>query len=962
MFGAVGFILFILCDLTAVLAVNTYECCSTIPEDAKDCRDICRQLSMSGNQVEQISLLASAPSKCPQHLLDFWSCAKKSLPALLELGTFSGRPCCNMTKTKACREACIKAQSEADVEAQCSHSTEDAKLYECIDRQRDGEKCCGKASATDSLECKATCWNMYLTNTISDHESKRSLRQYCTGRNREVWQCVQKQTRTTRQSSNIESLHCCEHTDNETCKKVCTETLRSGSNPDQIIEQVIGSCGNVDIIHPLYKCFLVLNYSYRSGNTAGMDSSKLHCCEKAETKRCGTLCAKAHAWKWDSIARFEENCGYLSSPISTQELQMHSCLKDVEQPCQLGCQGLQYCTNMNNRPAEHFRSCTAEADTAARDDILMWQKGRIKLPNLSIPVKDVRNCEPKMWKAIACTYQIKPCSRKPTPTQICREDCVYIMNKCVDTSQLQGQVVTDVCKRLPIEASGECISVKPYTVESPVQSIHSEVSHPCKSNTCKDDEVCVLYRRKCRHSAKCPHYVCRKGCKMGQVSRVMVPYSSDVIIPVNKNGDSNSCRRYKVCHCSHNGMLGHCTEIPCIKNGHCTLDNGVIESGEHFTTGCSDCVCHAGEKICSQRQCPAMSVVNQMEFADVQNCQCSRKYKPVCASNGKTYPNQCISRCAGQTLFSQGPCNVHDPCASNPCETGYSCIVNKQVCFGHENSPCLQYKCVAVSECNEHDHEPVCDTKDMEYTNDCVLLSKSKTMKYRGHCQVRQCSNSGSVCGHDGETYNSECAALAARITVDYFGPCKTFGYSLATVDGKDPKETLCSDVECPAVVPKGCHGIIPPWSCCPICAAELRVLVSSSLAHMSIDVKKGPVTLNKIITALSQMISVSECDVFGYLGYDNDIIILVAPVTDEPTILQTTACVKEAERFEYLIKSRSPSVTSNLLLTPLIYAKLRTHVMTMTSAASAFYTQPMLLVTLTLMLIHFSHKIRGFV
>ena len=76
----------------------------------------------------------------------------------------------------------------------------------------------------------------------------------------------------------------------------------------------------------------------------------------------------------------------------------------------------------------------------------------------------------------------------------------------------------------------------------------------------------------------------------------------------------------------------------------------------------------------------------------------------------------------------------------------------------------------------------------------------------------------------------------------------------------------------------------------------------------------------------------------------------------------QTAACVKEAERFEYLIKSRSPSVTSNLLLTPLIYAKLRTHVMTMTSAASAFYTQPVCLVTLTLLLLHFSHKIRGFV
>jgi hypothetical protein len=41
-----------------------------------------------------------------------------------------------------------------------------------------------------------------------------------------------------------------------------------------------------------------------------------------------SIVLQAHAWKWDSIARFEENCGYLSSPISTQELQMHSCLKD----------------------------------------------------------------------------------------------------------------------------------------------------------------------------------------------------------------------------------------------------------------------------------------------------------------------------------------------------------------------------------------------------------------------------------------------------------------------------------------------------------------------------------------------------------------------------------------------------------------------------------------------------------
>ena len=59
----------------------------------------------------------------------------------------------------------------------------------------------------------------------------------------------------------------------------------------------------------------------------------------------------------------------------------------VEEPCQLGCSGLSYCTNFNNRPTEHFRSCTIEADQAASNDILLWQKGTIQLPNLNIPVK-----------------------------------------------------------------------------------------------------------------------------------------------------------------------------------------------------------------------------------------------------------------------------------------------------------------------------------------------------------------------------------------------------------------------------------------------------------------------------------------------------------------------------------------------------------------------------------------------
>jgi hypothetical protein len=38
------------------------------------------------------------------------------------------------------------------------------------------------------------------------------------------------------------------------------------------------------------------------------------------------------------------------------------------------------------------------------------------------------------------------------------------------------------------------------------------------------------------------------------------------------------------------------------------------------------------------------------------------------------------------------------------------------------------------------------------------------------------CESTGTVCGHDGESYQSECAARAAGITVDYKGQCRAVG------------------------------------------------------------------------------------------------------------------------------------------------------------------------------------------
>ena len=93
----------------------------------------------------------------------------------------------------------------------------------------------------------------------------------------------------------------------------------------------------------------------------------------------------------------------------------------VEEPCELGCDGLSYCTNFNNRPTELFRSCSTQADEAARYDVVLWtQQGYLSLPGFHIPIKNISHCSPLSWKAVACTLQIKPCHRDSHANRICR--------------------------------------------------------------------------------------------------------------------------------------------------------------------------------------------------------------------------------------------------------------------------------------------------------------------------------------------------------------------------------------------------------------------------------------------------------------------------------------------------------------------------------------------------------------
>jgi len=62
--------------------------------------------------------------------------------------------------------------------------------------------------------------------------------------------------------------------------------------------------------------------------------------------------------------------------------------------------------------------------------------------------------------------------------------------------------------------------------------------------------------------------------------------------------------------------------------------------------------------------------------------------------------------------------------------------------------------------------------------------------------------------------------------------------------------------------------------------AGQIHVLISQQQ-------QASHVTLYDVIAALRQLVLVRQCDVFAYLSVDNQLILLLAAITDTPSQLQ---------------------------------------------------------------------------
>jgi len=71
------------------------------------------------------------------------------------------------------------------------------------------------------------------------------------------------------------------------------------------------------------------------------------------------------------------------------------------------------------------------------------------------------------------------------------------------------------------------------------------------------------------------------------------------------------------------------------------------------------------------------------------------------------------------------------------------------------------------------------------------------------------------------------------------------------------------------------------------ILAGEIQALVSDVEFSQHASLRNRHVTLDDVITALRQLVLVTQCDVFGYVSIDKQLILIISAVTHSPTELQ---------------------------------------------------------------------------
>ncbi|XP_075259702.1 reversion-inducing cysteine-rich protein with Kazal motifs-like isoform X2 [Convolutriloba macropyga] len=528
------------------------------------------------------------------------------------------------------------------------------------------------------------------------------------------------------------------------------------------------------------------------------------------------------------------------------------------------------------------------------------------------------------------------------------------------------------------------------TSSSSSGSASSEVSYPCSSsNLCRDSqlEVCELTRPSL-HSVPSTHArtgsgsryssgpgtstvqsKCTKGCAMQDWEMIhMKALPGDIVIST-RDGLANACVACRcVQHIDPSKTSFYCDLFPRqLLKANCSFelrkfcpkstkaDNpNVIRIGQDsssersyrsssgdpptdYMAECNLCSCLDGKAFCTKRLCLSDYVLENddttkmnkygLEFTGMPD-NADDEYLATCALNGRTYPNDQVAEALGISpgSYQLGMCELRKRCWMSSCPFGYKCVTNREVCLSKTHE-CIQHRCVKEDDCLQH----VCDEDGRTHASRCdtdlpiTTNGRRAEIAYPGRCD-QKCEMK-KVCGTNGHTYSSACAAHQDRVLVDYPGKCRDFAIQLSD---KEPRECYKIENTCSAL-PSFCRGVHAFGVCCPICGAVARLIVVPDLVdmvHLTLvgNVSHNPAdqyTVRDVVLAVRQQITLPQCDVYGHLSLDDSVTLLFTVPVQSPSPTQVQACILESKRIISLVANRDITLISNIHLFPIVGADL---------------------------------------